>query len=527
MIFWFCSVASLTAQQGLYRHYPQPQPPTGMGYVSNPQKPVSTSDGGYLISNWLLYWGFESPGGMNGAYTIKTDSSFIPQWKKNYPNAVALPTGGIILFSGNTIEKVTASGVQVWIKHLTTPIHLNDAVVYGNKIRFVGIRVSYVYLNTLPAYTSDGFTLLTDTSGSYTSHSLFYSSLVNTSMTGTYRASADFSKIKRDSQGNFFVYSNPNTKSGIGSQMSIAKFDTSFSFVWAKTWGTDAHMTQINDIDILPNGRIFASAVTPGNSGSWWNSRAALLKLDAQGNLLAQGFFQNRIAGCELTKKTNGNYLTGIRTNDSLFILETDTSLNVVWFKFASKGAAIGGSVIRNNQLYTPLYYGKDVILISNDLSGNSCSSYSMSYTKPTSTITLVNFTLTPVSYTTSIVSGTLNSIGSQTYIDSCKCPVFIPTMQNNLCVGNTGTINIIGTGNLSWYSSATGNTFIQSGPQFTFSSITATTITVFAQDSACASNPHRTAVSITVHAVPSLSFSPATPMICYGHQVFVSAMGA
>jgi hypothetical protein len=524
----FFSVMTCFSQQGLYRHFPQPVPQGGMYSIGNPQTPLPTSDGGYLLINWRWVMGFESPGGLHSGYTIKTDSNFVPQWRKNYPGAVTLPTGGIILFHGNTIEKVTASGTQVWIKHLTTPVFLNDAVVYGNKIRFVGNLKSYTMLpaTTLMLYTSDGFSLLADTSGNYINNSLFHSSVINTVSFSnyTYRGSAEFSKIKRDSQGNFFVYSNAYSMSGLGTNMSIAKFDTSFSFIWARSGGNS---NRINDIDILPNGRIIASGVTPGNTNLYWESRAALLKMDGQGNLVAQCFFENRSLGKGLAKKTNGNYVVSVSRNDSLFMLETDTSLNVSWFKHVARGSAIGGSVIRNNHIFTPLQYGHDLVLISNDLNGNSCASYSISYTRPTSTITLVNFTLTPVTYSAAIVGGTTNSIFSQSYIDSCKCPVFIPLLQNNLCVGNTGTIAVIGTGNLSWYGSATGSSFIQAGSQFTFSSNSPTTLTVYAQDSACTANPIRTPVVINVHAIPSLSFSPPNPVICYGHQIFLYAIGA
>lgn len=529
--FAICSGFAFKGQPGMYRQYTQPSPPPNVSWEANVQTPKPTGDGGYLLSNWFYYMGFESPGGLGSSYTIKTDSAFIPQWKKNYPGAIPLPTGGIILFGGNVIEKVTASGAQVWIKHLASPIHLSDAVLFGDKIRYVGIQVTHMYVpfTTMSAYTSDGFTMLSDTSGGYISHALLHSSLVNTvSLSSwTYRASADFSKIERDASGNFFVYSSARTMAGIGSSMAIAKFDSNFTFVWGKSWATNTHNVRITDIDILPNGRIFAAAVTTGNTNIYWASRAALLKFSSQGDLVSQCYFESRFLPGGMVKKANGNYVVSMQANDSLFMTEADTSMNISWYKFVAKGASIGGSVIRNNRLHTPLQYGKNLVLISNDINGNSCASYLMSYTKPATAIVLTNFVLSPITYSTALVTGTVNNIDSQSYIDSCKCPVFIPTMLNNVCVGNTASVNISGTGNLSWYGSATGNDFIMSGPQFTFSSMTPTILTVYAQDSACSINPNRTQVNFSVQAVPSLSFSPASPSLCIGHQIFLYVGGA
>lgn len=526
IFFAFVSQAQIT----LYRSYTQPSPTVSF-YGASVETPLRTQDGGYLLTSRLWQMGFESPGGMVDAYIIKTDSNFVPQWKKKYPQACALPTGGILLFGNNTIEKVTASGTQVWIKTIPGNFTLNDAVCYGSNVRFVGNVTSYAYIpaTILLVYMNDGFTLLTDSNGTYQSHQLFYSSVQNvmSAPSFTYRGSANFSKIERDAQGNFFVYSNDQWVNGIGSQMAIAKFNSSFTFQWGKTWNTNNSRTIITDIDFLPSGRIFASACTPWYTTSGYQLFTTLMKLDGNGNVVQQSLFHNKKGMGRLCKKSGSSYITTSTNVDSVFMFEVDTSMNVAWHKFRTRANAASAPVIKSGMAYTSLFRTQTPYLISNDLVGNSCSSYSIGYSLLTPSVSLINFTLSTVSSTLTVASATTNLISTQNYVDSCKCPVFVPSLQQDLCVGNSSTVNILGTGNLSWYATATGSTFLHGGSQHVFASSTPTTITVYAQDSVCVANPNRTAVSVTVHAIPILTFTPFNPTICIGGQVFVTVSGA
>ena len=494
------------------------------------REPVKTQDKGYILG--FFPWSANLHGMYPAAlYTIKTDSNFVPQWKKPYgAGAIPLPTGGIILiyqsgsgsatYSSMHIEKVTASGVQVWIKNMSVneATLLNDGVCYNNKVRFVGRKAG----NTgFPMYapTSQAYTLEMDTMGNFISHSLF-----NTS----YNGDADFSKIKRDSQGNFFVYSQYNPVSA--SNMTLAKFDSNFVFVWGRKWSAAADPLYLTDIDVLSNGRIFATGMIRGNSPYFgYAPMGALLKFDSQGNLIAQNFFDRKYKISGLCKKPNGNYVVSIAKGfqDSVFIFETDTSMNIQWHKLCGKATAIGTSIIQSNTLYTPLFYGSDPLIISNDLMGNSCGSFSVPDSKLTSTVGITGFTLSPTASSAAVNAGTINVITAQTYIDSCKCALFIQNGQFNVCVGNTTTLNVAGTANLSWYATAAGNSFIQAGPQFTFSSNVPTVVTLYVQDSTCSANPNRMPVNINVYSVPVLTLSPANPTICAGSQVLVTASGA
>lgn len=515
----------LKAQNSLFRHYPLPSPPHSNGYYAV-ETPVRTADGGYILLTRRWCYGFESPCGMMDCFAIKTDSNFVPQWRKQYYGACPLPTGGIILFGFGTIEKVTASGAQVWIKSVGPNYVINDAITYGSNLRLAG---SVVSVSTAAVfftdYISDGTTVLMDTSGNYISQQLFYSSSNSTFFT-SFRRSCDFSKIERDQQGNFYVYSNAFSNTLGGSEMTIAKFNSSFGFLWVKAWPNNQSAIYLTDIDPLANGRVFAAGYAWGGAFPYYN-RPSLFKFDASGNVLQSCFFNNKSFMSSLCKKPNGNYIAATMNKDSIFILETDTAMNIIWHKFRGMAPAASGPVIHGNQFYNSLYWSGHQAVISDDLSGNSCASYTVPYAKSTLTTNLVSFTLVAGSSSLSVVSLTTNNISSQTYMDSCNCPAFAPMLQQNFCVGNSATVNIVGNGNLSWYATASGNTFLHSGPQHIFSSSTPTAFTVYAQDSTCALNPVRTPISTTFYPLPNVGFSPPSPTICAGNQVFLSVGGA
>lgn len=72
------------------------------------------------------------------------------------------------------------------------------------------------------------------------------------------------------------------------------------------------------------------------------------------------------------------------------------------------------------------------------------------------------------------------------------------------VCEGSTTTLTATGTGTISWYTAATGGTYLGSGGSFTTPEITANT-SFFVQDSTCAESP-RTEVAVTVNLLPDVS---------------------
>ncbi len=525
VFFALALVLRMPAQISMYRCFPQ-TPPFGSYAICEFQKPVKTSDNGYIFS--FFPW---SPN-LHGAYpydhyVIKTDSNFIPQWKKPYyTKAISLPTGGIILiynttmmynlYNGMTIEKITPNGTQVWIKQYAGEnMVLNDGVCYGNKIRFVGRKRGN---NGFPFFgeTAQAYTLLMDTSGNFISHSLFDNS---------YNGNADFSRIHRTPQGDFLVYSVMHAESA--SDMALAKFDSSFTFMWGRKGILPNTPLALTDLDVLSSGNIVATG-TQGYLSS-------LFKFDGQGNLLSQSYINYGSAISGLCKKGSGNYLVSsaiYNSNsfflDSLFLFEMDTAMNILWRKhYTNYGLSTGTSLIKQDKIYTQVLNNMQPFIFSSDTLGNNCSSSSGMFSRITSTLQLASFTMTAVASTAIINPVIFDTLMVQTYGDSCRCAPSIAVVPgNNLCVGATATLTSTGSYPVSWYNTPVGNTFISPGAQFLISSGTPTVRTVYAQDSICAI-PNRVPVTFTFNAVPVLTLSASSSSICSGTTVTLTAQGA
>jgi photosystem II stability/assembly factor-like uncharacterized protein len=92
------------------------------------------------------------------------------------------------------------------------------------------------------------------------------------------------------------------------------------------------------------------------------------------------------------------------------------------------------------------------------------------------------------------------------------NCPALAPTSyatlaDTNICnTGQTATLIAKGEGTISWYSSASGNTFLASGETFTTPPISGT-VTYYAQDSTCAASA-RKAITIHLNQAPFVTAS-------------------
>lgn len=504
-IIFVCFGLEIKSQPGLYRRLIQTQ---STYFTSDIQDPQKTSDGGYLFSFYPWMFNLHGPGPYD-KYTIKTDSNFIPQWRKyGDKKAIVLPTGCIITYFsyplsphvGTIIEKSTQAGVQLWVRQTPGSCIIADGISYNNKVRFVGGQLNPVMGLPLMSYNLP-YSLEIDTLGNLISSNTY---------TAIGISDCSFNRIERDPLGNFLL---------LGSNFSIAKFGPGFNFIWGKSYSSGFQVVSFRDVEILPTGGTFATVLVQGLS--------TLLRFDSQGSILNQKVFAQRNNITGLSKKNNGNYVVSATRSDSLFLFETDTSMNINWYKYIGRGRNVGTSIVKGNVIYTPTFQGSEPVIISNDLSGNSCLSYSLGYVLSTPTITSSNFNVLIVSSQTLNSTALGNAVISQPYRDSCACAVFNAINQNNLCIGNTSTISVAGTGNLSWYSTVAGNSFIHSGPHFVYSSNTPTVKTLYVQDSACGANPNRTQINITVYGMPTLTLNPQNSTVCLGSQIIISAIGA
>lgn len=102
------------------------------------------------------------------------------------------------------------------------------------------------------------------------------------------------------------------------------------------------------------------------------------------------------------------------------------------------------------------------------------------------------------------------------------------PTASLTICAGNTTSLTASGlpNGQISWYSAATGGTYLGGGSSFT-TPVLSNTTTYYAQDSTCTGSA-RLAVTVTVNQGPSsLSYTASSTTVCFGNAVILSGSGA
>ena len=515
-------------QVGFYRTYsPASTANNSLGAMRHPQKIRVHNNQGFLINGWDNLIGFETSGGTS-SYVIKTDTAFVPQWRKEYTGVLSLPTGGIIFYGFNYIEKVSANGSQVWIKSLPDSLLLNDAVLEGSRVRFVGLtkKLGPTFNPFSPLILSNGFTLLTDTNGNYVSNSLHHASTVLSNGLTNYYAQCDFAKIKKDPSGNYYLLSTFYRKQQNHSEMAFVKMDSAMNFLYGKTWNSTSSQLFLKDLGFFGNGRSIGVGYT--NNGATYSSqfRIVLTKMDAQGSILNQLLLPTKTYVSDLHVKQNGHYVVGLNRDDSCFLMEFDTALVINWCRYLGQGKNTGGVIEHNQRLYYTTY-DNGPVLRSYDLNGNACSSYTVGCAVANGSIALSSFSLVPMSFTPSLTNQSRDTLFTVTYTNSCVCNAIVPTLSAINCVNSPLSATGIGYGPLSWYSQATGPGFLVGGPTFNYVSSSPTVLTVYLQDSTCTQIPTRVPVSFTVSGYPQLTYSPASNTICQGSSLVLQVSGA
>lgn len=92
------------------------------------------------------------------------------------------------------------------------------------------------------------------------------------------------------------------------------------------------------------------------------------------------------------------------------------------------------------------------------------------------------------------------------------------------ICRNELTTLSATGTGNLTWYSAAIGGSFLGNGNTYATPNLTTTT-TFYVQDSTCARSI-RTAVTVTVNALPTISIAGSNT-VCSASNYTMTASGA
>ncbi len=104
------------------------------------------------------------------------------------------------------------------------------------------------------------------------------------------------------------------------------------------------------------------------------------------------------------------------------------------------------------------------------------------------------------------------------------------PTQTNSnqsICANNTAALNVVGTGTVNWYATFTSTTSLATGAAFVTPTLSAGNYTYYAASTnSCAEGP-RTAITVTVNALPTISISGGSSANCAGQSVNLTANGA
>jgi hypothetical protein len=456
------------------------------------------------------------------------------------------PGSSVGVSNGNSdvfICKLDASGNFLWArKHGSTNYDAGFGInvdASGN-VYTTGVFIGTVdfdpgvgtYTLTSPASNFDGFVSKLDASGNFVWAVSFgsngseygrsvYVDATNVYVTGEFQNTVDFdpgvgvTNIVANGTYDFYVL----------------KLNLAGAFVWAKGLGGIGNEFGY-DISVDPSGNVYTTGVFAGTSdfdpgvgvsnliSSGWD--VFVSKLNSLGNFVwakkmgGAGYD----AGNGVFADANNVYVTGSfeQTSDfdpnagtstitstglgDIFISKLDASGNFVWAGGIGDVNADEGKAIKvdgvGNVYSTGLFQG------TMDFDPNSGT-----------------FTLT---------SGGQSDI----YVHKMN-PCIAPASPTNsttganqsLCSGNSTTLNAIGSGTLSWYSTASSTIALATGTTFVTPSLSAGNYTYYAQALTCGISLSRTAITITVAPTPTINISSTHYVLCSGITASLLVSGA
>ena len=97
---------------------------------------------------------------------------------------------------------------------------------------------------------------------------------------------------------------------------------------------------------------------------------------------------------------------------------------------------------------------------------------------------------------------GDKDFVGAARVFVPCISPIAPTVTGTKICSGSTASLSATGTGTLGWYNAAKGGKWLHGGSSY--ESIPLSTTTYYVQDSTCTASETRTAVQVTVNAIPA-----------------------
>ena len=102
-----------------------------------------------------------------------------------------------------------------------------------------------------------------------------------------------------------------------------------------------------------------------------------------------------------------------------------------------------------------------------------------------------------------------------------------LPPQNQTICANNSATLSAISNGTVTWYNTPSGGTAISTGSTITTPVLSTGTYTYYLESTNCISTTTRTAVAVTVNALPIIAIAIASSTICAGNSTSISATGA
>jgi hypothetical protein len=98
---------------------------------------------------------------------------------------------------------------------------------------------------------------------------------------------------------------------------------------------------------------------------------------------------------------------------------------------------------------------------------------------------------------------------------------------NQNICMNNTTTLNVTGTGTLNWYSSPASTVVLGTGSVYITPTLAVGNYTYYAASTNSCAEGSRVPVTVTVNASPSVAVAGPTAAVCAGSSVTLTASGA
>jgi len=247
--------------QTISKTFPLPTSSVTFSYGSSAPI-VQTQDNGYILNYSYSYPNWDAAPGYTTSI-IKTDSNFIPLWRKrtgigmgNGKKTIVLNDGSyLIYFDSGALLKLDENGQTIFsIGNFTTypdKLNISDVELIGNIIKVVGTKSTYNGFGYITASTQVMIDF--DTNGN-----ILQTFVLNDGGTSSWTTPTN---ICKDNSGNYYI-----TGYSYADGYYLCKFNSSNVVLWCRRFNYD---NSINEITVLSNGDILIAGSSVIGSVFW------------------------------------------------------------------------------------------------------------------------------------------------------------------------------------------------------------------------------------------------------------------